>query len=230
MSITALRIITKPTERVLTLAEAKSHLRVTHSAEDAHILSLVLAASDWAGTYMRRHLVTTIVDLAFDCFPDSGRNYYIGYGAQSVHFDHVTVANRVMNKTSRDRGIFLPGGNVTAVESISYIDEAGVPQTLSGPTSTVPGTDYQEDLTDDEWPMILPPIDLGWPSTQGGGVNVVAVRYTAGWAKADIPESIRHAVRFKLADLYTVRAPSNQKTAGVRAAEDLLDPFVVTLM
>ncbi len=232
MSITALTTVTAATEYALTLDEAKAHLRITHNSEDAYIQSLIAEASNWAATYMRRRLVDTEVSLKFDSFPTSGRNFYIGFGATDRHFDRVNIANRKLNVYSRDMGIFLPGGVVTAVNQIAYTDADGNPQTLTGPTSSTPGTDYQEDLTDDEWPAIFPAANSDWPATDSGVINAVTITYQAGWSSgSDVPESIRHAMRLKIGDDFVMRnSLEGAKTPAQTAAENLLDPYVVTLV
>lgn len=121
----------------------------------------------------------------------------------------------------------LPGGVVSAINDIDYTDEDGNPQTLTGPTSQTPGTDYQEVLTDDELAFVTPAIDGDWPSVQSGLVSAVAVDYQVGWATdGDVPENIKHAIKFKVADLFVIR-DSSTKSANERAAENLLFPYVI---
>lgn len=231
MSLAALRTIQASTEVALTIDDAKNHLRVTHNAEDSHIESLVAAATDWAGTYMRRIVMSAQVALRCDSFPLHGEAFYFRSGDESYYITRQNDFSRIMNASSRNRAIFLPGGFVTAINQIDYTDANGAPQTLTGPTSGTPGTDYQEDLTDDEWPVVFPARAGSWPSTQSGEVNAVLIDFQAGWTNVTLPESIRHAIRFKMADMYTIRdtADAGSKSALLRAAEDLLDPFVVTI-
>lgn len=67
-----LSLATAPAEEPLTTAEAKAHLRVDHSSEDAYIDALVKAArlgvEDWTG----RSLVTQTWDLQVARFPSDG--------------------------------------------------------------------------------------------------------------------------------------------------------------
>lgn len=64
-----LKLITAPLEHPVTLAEARQHLRVTATAEDALILSLIYAAVEHAETFTRRRFITQTWDLVLDCFP-----------------------------------------------------------------------------------------------------------------------------------------------------------------
>lgn len=231
MSIAAVRTVVASTEVALSVADAKNHLRITHNAEDQHIESLIASASEWAETYMRRILMDTQVALKFDCFPDSGEAFYFGHSDASYYVTRQNSFSRTLSQNNRDRAIFLPGGLVTAVNDIDYSDSAGAPQTLDGPTSDTPSTDYQEDLTDDEWPFVFPAIGGVWPATNDGEINAVQIDYQVGWTNLTLPESIRHAVRFKVADMYTIRdtADAGSKSALLTAAENLLDPYVVTI-
>lgn len=96
-----LKRITPPAELVVSLAEAKAHLRVEHADEDAYIQSLVHAAishlDGWSGT-LGRCLVEQTWEVTLDAFP---------VGA-----------------------IHLPLGDVIAVVSVTYDDTAGDEQTV----------------------------------------------------------------------------------------------------
>lgn len=98
---TALRLIVAPTETPVTLAEAKTHLRITDDAEDA-IVALYLAAAvaniDGKLGRLGRALVTQTWELVCDRLP---------YGA-----------------------IELPLGPLQSVVSIKYRDASGDEQTL----------------------------------------------------------------------------------------------------
>ena len=124
---------------------------------------------------------------------------------------------------TRDRSIYLPGGRVTAVNDIDYIDVDAAPQTLTGPTSQTPGTDYQEDLTNDEKAYLYPAQNGYWPNVDDLAVNAVMVDYQAGWDDpSEIPESIRYAVKFKVGDMFTIRdtADAGNRSSLIKAAEN----------
>lgn len=213
MSIAALRVVTPPETLPLTLTDAKGYLRVSHTLDDQQISDLIAAATGWAETELRRKLVTQTVQIYSDTFPLDGRTHYWNnegvrttkYGARRAKFE-------------------LPGGNVQAVNQIDYVDELGALQTLTGPTSTPPGTDYQEDLTDTFCAIVSPQDDSSWPTINYGVVNAVRIEYVVGWDVDDIPADIKQALRVKIADMYTNRGTQDKSSS---AASDLLFPHRV---
>ena len=89
--------ITTPTEPV-TLDEAKLHLRVDGTDENALISAMISAARESCEDRIEGAIPVTGWRLTLDAFPDA---------------------------------IKLPRGPVASVESVKYIDAAGVEQTLS---------------------------------------------------------------------------------------------------
>src|SRR5262245_57253066 len=66
----AVKLITAPADPVLTLAQAKAHLRVDHNDEDDLITALVLAATANVETFTGRALIDQTWELVLDSFPD----------------------------------------------------------------------------------------------------------------------------------------------------------------
>ncbi len=62
-------LIIAPAVEPVTLAEAKLHLRVDHSDEDALISSLISAARRYAETFTGRQIITATWELTLDAFP-----------------------------------------------------------------------------------------------------------------------------------------------------------------
>lgn len=65
----SLKLNTDSASEPVTTAEAKTHLRVEHTNDDAYIASLVKAARTLAERWTQRSFVNTTWDLYFDCFP-----------------------------------------------------------------------------------------------------------------------------------------------------------------
>lgn len=230
MSITALRIITANDDDPITVSDAKAHLRITYSAEDGYISNLIKAASDWAQVFTGRIFMNTTVGIRTDRFPESGESAELTGGPLGHWFYIKPNTGRKKEADKRDRSILLPGGNVSSVNQIAYTDDLGAPQILTGPTSPAPGTDYQEDLTDDEWAFIYPDHVVGWPDVDHNVTNAVLIDYDVGYPTAlDIPDSIKQAIRFKVADLFNIRdtLDAGSKSQLLNVAENLLEPYVV---
>jgi uncharacterized phiE125 gp8 family phage protein len=58
-----------PATEPVTLAEAKAHLGVTISDDDARIQALITAAREWAESYTRRSFISQTWAAKFDAFP-----------------------------------------------------------------------------------------------------------------------------------------------------------------
>lgn len=118
------------------------------------------------------------------------------------------------------REMRLRRGPVTAVSSITYVDTAGVSQTLS--TSL-----YQVDLNSDP-ARIREAYQQVWPVIREQ-YAAVTVTYTAGYgtAPSDVPRPIRNAIIMLAAYWFDQRMPVMDRTAsevpwGIKA---LLDPY-----
>ena len=94
-------LVTAPTGNVVTTAEAKAYAKITHSAEDTLIASLVDTAEALVEAICDRQLLSATYDFTFDAWPSSGDEFEIP---------------------------FAPTSSIT---SIKYIDENGTEQTLS---------------------------------------------------------------------------------------------------
>ncbi len=147
-----LKLVTGPDIEPVTLEIAKAHLKVDHDADDELIREQALAARQWIETYTRRALISQTWALTLADFP------------RRHPFE-----------------ILLPLGQVIAVNSISYTDEDGAAQTLTGPTSGSPaGTGYQEDLTSGSECRLRPPVGGEWPGVQAEAIQPVSISFTAG--------------------------------------------------
>lgn len=95
-----LSLYAAPAIEPISLAEAKAHLRVTFTDEDAAIASMVTAARQWVEEQTYRQLVTATWDLVLDEFPTG------------------------------DDKILIPRAPLQSVSAITYTDTAGDEQTL----------------------------------------------------------------------------------------------------
>jgi uncharacterized phiE125 gp8 family phage protein len=65
----SVRRLTQPAAEPVSLAEAKSHLRVDTADDDAYITTLIKAAREWIEEYLDRSLVYTQWQVKADLFP-----------------------------------------------------------------------------------------------------------------------------------------------------------------
>ena len=99
----SLTLVTAPTVEPVTLAEAKTHLRVDGTDDDTLISALITAARehvDGRDGWLGRALCTQTWDCHYDVFPDDGL-------------------------------LYLPVAPVQSVTSVKYVDPDGVQQTFS---------------------------------------------------------------------------------------------------
>lgn len=65
----AVRLITQPEVEPVTLARAKEHLRVDHTADDELIQAMIEGARRFAEKFMQRSIITQTWELVIDTFP-----------------------------------------------------------------------------------------------------------------------------------------------------------------
>jgi uncharacterized phiE125 gp8 family phage protein len=188
-----LSLVTAPTAEPVSLAEGKAHLRVSHANEDALIATYLMAARAAAENYTRRALAVQTFDQTFDyCFPRTAEG--------------------------RPRMVLLRSPVVT-VTSVSYVDTAGLTQTLNP-------SQYLFDAFGIEG-RIEPAYGVTWPEARDQ-MAAVTVRFVAGYAQ--IPEPVRAAILLTLGHLYEHREDVVVGTISSelpRGAEALLFPYRV---
>ena len=126
-----------------------------------------------------------------------------------------------------DPRIRLPRGKTQSVESIQYVN-ARQTLTLTGPSSGSPaGSDWQEDLHDDDGGVLLSPQGGIWPSVDYDAVSPVVINFTAGWLTAEVPSDVIHALLFAVSDSHDTRGTADLTSFGpnfnTRAA--LISPY-----
>src|SRR5262245_18579900 len=112
----ALKLITPPAD-LISLAEAKAHLRVDHDDDDATITFLISAATQYADArtgWLGRALMSQTWDLVVDAFPTSTRCCW--------PVAPVTVSSAA--------AIQIPWPPLETVSSVKYLDADGVQQTM----------------------------------------------------------------------------------------------------
>lgn len=118
-------LVTPPAAEPISLATAKLHLKVEHTADDDLITAWIVAARRWAETFTGRQFVTATWDWNLDCFPEPGCE------------------------------LEIPRAPLQSITSISYFDTNGDSQTWSSSlydvdTASEPGR-VAPDI-DQDWP------------------------------------------------------------------------------
>jgi uncharacterized phiE125 gp8 family phage protein len=195
-------VTTPPTGEPITLAEAKTHLRVDAdaAAEDALISGLITAARQHVEDVCERAVLLQSWTLRLDAFP------------------RVCLGDVRASERGDDR-IFLPGGLVSEVTSVKYTDSDGIEQTL--------GTGaYIANLPSDP-ARISPAYGIDWPTARKQRESVTVV-YKVGYADAaSVPAALKAAMLLIVGDLYANREASvaGQPLTDNRALARLLLPY-----
>jgi uncharacterized phiE125 gp8 family phage protein len=130
----------------------------------------------------------------------------------------------VLRDFPRETEIRLPRGKTQSVQSIQYVS-GGATVTLTGPSSTVPGTDYTEDLRGDAGGIVSM---ANWPSVDTDSVAPVVINFTAGWASADVPNDIVRALLFAVNESIEARGGPDSSDLNVSVKESLISGWRLT--
>ncbi len=177
MASFGVRIYTAPASEPVTVAEAKSRLRITTTDEDTDIGTLITQAREMAEAECQRALITQTLTLTMDDFP----RYY----REGRRDDYATYF---------DRSIRLPRPPLVSVTHVKYYDGDGVQQTVDAATYSV--------ATGGE-PGRIAPLSAGyWPAVQYLRPEAVEVRYVAGYGNAaSVPAAAKAAILIIMAAL-----------------------------
>jgi hypothetical protein len=209
--------VSAPSELPITLTSLKSHLRVTHTADDDYLTELISVATDVVQRYLNRRLVSQDVRMWMDFIPGTGNEYTL-YGAGTAQIP-VRYANIGMF-----RWFELFGTPVTDFDKMEYITNAGA-------TVEFPADQYIVDRTDPDMPArIILQRGTVWP-TDLQVAHSLSCTYSLGYADAAaIPPSLKHGVRLVAAALYSNRGDNADAMGEVLALPNIaatLNPYRV---
>ena len=204
----SLQLVTPPAVEPVTLAEAKAHLRIDFSDDDALITTLIAAARQQAETITGRQICTATWKLVLDAFPGPS---LMGVPAGSPF-------------TLPGHAILVPRSPVASITSIQYLDMGSTLQTMSS-------TYYATDLAC-EPARITPIFGQIWPITLPQ-IGAVSVTFVAGYGVAvAVPEGLKAWIKIRVGSMYANReeVTSSVKSVPVGFIDSLLDAYkVVTL-
>jgi len=189
-----LKLITEPAAEPITLAEAKSHLRITEADEDALIETWIKAAREYCEGYQNRAYITQTWELALDRFPGEGlRPYSL---SQILITDSVGTSERIIR---------VPLPPLQSVTSIKYYDTEGTEKEFSS-------DDYEVDTYNQPGRISLG-YGKSWPSETLRPVNGVIIEFKAGYGDtADtVPAKVKQAIKVLIGELYEHREVTDVK-------------------
>ena len=204
-----LQLITPASQEPVSILEARQHLRVDFDDDDALISALISVATQAAQTLTGRQFITARWKLVLDSFPGPS---LMGVPA-GVPF------------TLPGHAILLPKGPVQGVVTITYLDMAGVLQTM-------PAANYAQDLSC-EPARITPVFGQIWPIPLPQ-IGAVSVTFDAGYgAPEQVPEGIKSWIKLRVGSLYAhredVAALSRGRIEPLPFLDGLLDPYRMVL-
>ncbi|HVW36055.1 MAG TPA: head-tail connector protein [Pirellulales bacterium] len=202
-----LTLVTPPAAEPVTLAEAKLHARINLTDDDDLVSALIVAARRYCEAFTRRQFVTATWNMVLDTFPS--RTFPTGM-FQTGTFPTGSYPIGTFPGGTFPLGalynwaITLPLPPVQAVNSITYLDSAGDLQTLAP-------SQYVVDVTG-EPARLTPQYGFVWPITRWQ-VGSVTVQFTAGYGTAaDVPETVKAAIKLLVAHWYEHREAVSDKT------------------
>ena len=204
------RDLSAPTVEPVSLTQAKAHLRVTASIDDALITTLITASRQYCEKLTNRAFFNRRMRLTLDYFP------WPGWGSTTGS----TANDYFMHWYYRGLTIRIPKPATVSVESLSYIADDGVTQITIDPAN------YNVDLIS-EPARISPTPGYTWPYQQNYIPGQVTVDFTAGTYELPVSESftVPAAAPFtytllQAAKLITFTSVTNEAGATVAASNN----------
>lgn len=215
MAIPAPVVKTAPTIEAISISEAKTHLRVDSSDEDAMILAYVKSSRRWLERRYNLAFLTQTLVLTLDTFGQPG-----WWPPASMYIAPSYIPSPIW-------GVIELWPPVQSVTSITYIDFAGATQTLSSSKYAVDTSSYPG--------RIAPAVGQIWPVT-GPIPGAVKIEWVAGHISADlVPEDWKEANRLALGHYYLNRESvvTDTRVMSIEVAETidaLMAPYAPILV
>jgi uncharacterized phiE125 gp8 family phage protein len=175
-----IKILARGTSEPVTLAEAKLHLRVDLSNDDALITAMISAAREMVERYTSRTLIYTAYRLTMDNWP---------YDIELPRSPAIEAAANLVT------------GIAYITPRIRYYDGDGNQQTM-----TYAAGDFEILLDNNPPLLVLPPSGI-WPVTYPLQRGAIEIDWIAGYGSAStgIPELLRLAIMMLVAHWYEHR-------------------------
>ena len=199
----------------VTLAEMKSFLKVTSTADDTLIQALINSATEWGEKYTGREFRANTWDLLLDAFSD------IGNTSKRFQVEHERFhSHNYVNSDFETERIELKRDPVDTITSIIYLND-------TGGSTTVPSTDYYlKKLTQSSEILLLE--DKNWPTDVLNREQTITVKFVTKSYRCT--NEIRDAIRLHVSNLYTNRGdcPDSKNAAIDSGAIMIYDQFRIS--
>ncbi|NTF69383.1 head-tail connector protein [Rhizobium rhizogenes] len=203
-----LRLVTPGTETIVSLTEAKAHLRIFYDDDDEYITALASAAQDWLtgeNNWLGRSVVEQGWELTCDRFPRHGYCDPWPYWRRQGDY--------------QPNALHLPKPPLKEVTGLFYTPSNGGVE--------VEITDFRTiGIADANGAYLLPAKGQSWPMTDCEPESV-RVEFTAGYA--ELPPSIKHAALLMVGHWYENREAVTTDQKGLAnlplAVDALLAPY-----
>ena len=202
-----LKVHTEPASEPITLAEAKTYLRVDSSGDDALITSLIVTARKLCEIHMQRAIMSQTLQLFLDTLQDYEDPLWEGIR---------TAPDLNYYKNYID----LPFPVVSSITHVKTYDDDDTATTFAS-------SKYYVDSSREPARIVLRKGET-FP-TALRVANAIEVQYVTGYASANaVPEPIKFAIYQILTFLYEHRGDMYEgKTSLPSTAKKLLEPYVV---
>jgi|TARA_R100000329_G_C7618265_1_gene219703 uncharacterized phiE125 gp8 family phage protein len=212
-----LTITSAASSDILTTAEAKTHLRVTHSAEDTYIGTLIKVATSFAEKYCGGNFINTSYTMTMEDWKDV-----------FVSNANLATTSNILKSYTYSLGgyyspytglaqIFLPKAPISSVASIAYFDSDNSSQIWSSSNYNVINPENQKGFIE-----VVDGQDFPSIYSRADAVNIAFVS-GYGAASSDVPDPIKQAVLLIIGNLYEKREDMVHRMPTT--SEYLLEPY-----
>lgn len=204
---------------LISLADVKNYLRVTHTADDTLITNLLTAGIEVAQNYTNRKFLQHTYDLTMETWDD----VYVSNSQQVSLSDSRYIISGAYTGKDGLQQIVLPYAPLISVASFKYYDSAN--------TDTTWATSNYQVLTFENQKGFIEIKDGITTPTLYDKANAIRIQFNCGYgASTDtddgggaVPEAIKTAVLLIIGRMYELREDSVSRLP--KASEYILDPY-----
>jgi len=205
--------VTAPAIDPVALADVKTFLRISGTADDAMLTAFISAATRIIERYTSRRLITQTWDYFADRFPSDNK-------FDSMNFEG-TIEGKLSEFISTKKFIAIPLFPLQSVTYLKTYDDANVAYTMTS-------TEYFVDVKSEPGRLALTN-NSTWPTTFLRPVQGIEIRFVCGYGAlaTDVPYELRHAIMQTVGVFYTNRGCAENEDAIPKSALALIQAYRV---